>query len=262
MALAIRADRLTTLKSSEPTTVDLEQVDSMRALIAFLMLVVLTLPALGVEFSRPQAEPEQLHDDGSTNAALVAKQTRAGNDLVNLHTKPDTFANAAVSAQHRPAGPTRHRQVIGWREHIILPDFGSVELDAKIDTGARTSALHAVDLTVERRNGEEWVSFHVPYLGEPRSVRHRARIFDRRKIRNTSGIAQLRYVIRTALVLGNRQWQIEVSLTDREQMKFDMILGRTAIRHKGLLVAPGKSYLTGTPVSPFVGKSGKSLPRP
>jgi len=108
-----------------------------------------------------------------------------------------------------------------------------------------------VDPAVENHDGEEWVSFHVPYLGAPRSVRHSAKIFDRRKIRNTSGGAQVRHVINTTLVLGNRQWQIEVSLADREKMKFDIILGRTAIQHPGLLVDPGKANLAGPPVSVF-----------
>jgi hypothetical protein len=169
------------------------------------------------------------------------------------------FAKAETDTRHQHAGQTAEIQVIGWREHIVLPELGSAELDAKIDTGARTSALHAVDLAVESRNGEEWVSFYVPYLGEPRSVRHSAKVFDRRKIRNTSGIAQARYVIKTTLVLGKRQWQIEVSLADREKMKHDIILGRTAIRDQGMLVDPAQSYLAGTPVS---GAPGKSPLRP
>lgn len=198
----------------------------MRAFIAFVMLMVLTLSASASGISPPQSEL-------------------------------NTFASAVIETQHENAGQSTEQQVIGWREHIILPDFGSAQLDAKIDTGARTSALHAVDLAVENRNGEEWVSFHIPYLGEPRSVRHSAKIFDRRKIRNTSGIAQVRYVINTTLVLGIRQWQIEVSLANREKMSSDIILGRTAVRQRGLLVDPGKSFLTGTPVS---GAPGKSLP--
>ncbi|NNJ75881.1 MAG: ATP-dependent zinc protease [Anderseniella sp.] len=166
----------------------------------------------------------------------------------------DTVAQAVTETRHQPAGQIGKTKVIGWREQIILPEFGSTHLDAKIDTGARTSALHAVDLAAEIRNGEEWVSFHVPYLGEQRSVRHSAKIFDRRKIRNTSGIAQVRYVIKTTLVLGVRQWQIEVSLADREKMKHDIILGRTAVRDQGLLVDPAKSYLAGAPVSDAPGK--------
>ena len=139
------------------------------------------------------------------------------------------------------------RRVIGWQEHVALPDLQIDLLKAKIDTGARTSALHAIDLKVEQRGTEEWISFHVPRKGVSRTVRHEALVVDHRPIKNTSGIPQFRYVIKTKLVLGSRQWAIEVSLADRKKMKFDMILGRTAIRRHKLLVAAGKSYLAGNP---------------
>jgi hypothetical protein len=227
----------------------------MRAFIAFVMLIVLTLSAPAADFSPPQTVPDQL--PGGISAIEVSVNRKPDDDTghVNLRTGFDRSASAVIETQHQHAGQTTNQQVIGWRERIILPELGSAELDAKIDTGARTSALHAVDLTVENRNGQEWVSFHVPYLGEPRSVRHSARIFDRRKIRNTSGIDQVRYVIKTTLVLGHQQWQVEVSLADREKLKHDIILGRTTVRHRGLLVDPGKSYLAGTPVPVASGKS-------
>jgi len=220
----------------------------MRAIIAFFMLAVLTLPVPAFDFSPPQAEFDKLPVGARAIEASVTRKPNEDTGAVNLRAKLDTFANAGIKTQAQHAGQTRERQVIGWREHIILPDFGSAELDAKIDTGARTSALHAVDLAVENRDGEEWVSFHFPYTGAPRTARHSAKIIDRRKIRNTSGNVQIRYVIETTLVLGNRQWQIEVSLADREKMKFDILLGRTAIRHRQLLVDPEKAYLTGRPV--------------
>lgn len=137
---------------------------------------------------------------------------------------------------------------IGWREIVGLPDLGIAALRAKIDTGARTSALHAVDLEVVERNGEPWVEFHVPRRSVPRSKRCALPIVDRRKIRNTSGVAETRVVVETTLVLGQRHWRIELSLADREKMTFDLILGRTAIRRHRLLVNPGKSYLAGRPV--------------
>lgn len=229
----------------------------MRAFITFVMLMVLTLSAAAGDFSPPQTVVGQLPGGISAIEASAIKNPDDDTGHVTVRTGFDRSASAVIGDQHQLAGQTTKQQVIGWREQIILPELGGAELDAKIDTGARTSALHAVDTAVESRNGEEWVSFHLPYLGEPRSVRHSAKIFDKRKIRSTSGIAQLRYVIRTTLVLGNRQWQIEVSLADREKMKHDIILGRTAVRHQGLLVDPAKSYLAGTPVS---GGSGKSHP--
>lgn len=144
-----------------------------------------------------------------------------------------------------------NRRVIGWREKVALPDLGIAELKAKIDTGARTSALHALDIRSEMRDSEEWITFYVPHLGEHRSTRHSAKVLDKRDIKNTSGIVQTRYVIKTTIVIGNRRWLIELSLTDREEMKHDLILGRTAIKRHKMLVAPGQSYLAGQPLSDF-----------
>ena len=139
------------------------------------------------------------------------------------------------------------QHIIGWQEHIALPDFDIASMKAKIDTGARTSALHAVDLDTFQRGEENWISFHIPRPGVKRNSRSEARIADHRAIRNTSGVSETRYVIETMLVLGRRRWTIEVSLADREEMAFDIILGRTAIRRRRILVAPGKSYLVGAP---------------
>ena len=153
------------------------------------------------------------------------------------------------------------KHIVGWRERIALPDLGIAEMKAKIDTGARTSALHALDLKTEEHDGEQWVSFRVPHLGEHRSARHRARIHDKRLIKNTSGVPQLRYVIKTEVVIGNRRWQIELSLTDRQEMKHDLILGRTALRRHKLLVAPDRSYLAGNPLSVLLVAPKKSTLR-
>ncbi len=138
---------------------------------------------------------------------------------------------------------------IGWREWIGLPELQIASIKAKIDTGARTSALHAVDLQPLVLGGENWIEFHVPRPGVPRSERCRARIVDERKIKNTSGVPELRCVVSTTLILGPRHWHIEVSLADRERMEFDIILGRTAIRRHEILVDAGSSYLAGPPVA-------------
>lgn len=139
------------------------------------------------------------------------------------------------------------KTAIGWREIVGLPDLGINRLRAKIDTGARTSALHAVDLVPIERDGVPWIEFNVPLTGEPRTKRYAAPIADERAIKNTSGTPERRYVVKLVLVLGGRHWHIDVSLADREKMKFDMILGRTAIRGRRLLVDPGKSFLAGPP---------------
>ena len=141
----------------------------------------------------------------------------------------------------------RKPEIIGWREDIALPDLGIARLPAKIDTGARTSALHAVDQTVIDIDGVHWAEFTIPVQNRRTSRRVRAPLIDERKIKNTSGIPELRLVVRTALLLGRHRWQIEVSLANREKMEFDLILGRTAIRKRGILVDPGQSFVLGPP---------------
>lgn len=138
---------------------------------------------------------------------------------------------------------------IGWREFIGLPDLGIPKFRAKIDTGARTSALHATNLKLVEGDGETTVQFHVPVPGTPRTTRCVCPLVDRRAIKNTSGQPEERYIIRTTLVLGKRRWPIEVSLADREKMGFDLILGRTAVRNRKILVNPGRSYLAGLPAT-------------
>ena len=142
----------------------------------------------------------------------------------------------------------RQTLVIGWRERVGLPDLGVAEMKAKIDTGARTSALHAGDVSPFDRDGEQWVSFLPIIADAPTSRRIEARLVDQRGIKNTSGVVDERLVIITQMRLGARQWPIEVSLANRESMEFDLILGRTALRRRAILVDPGKSFLAGPPV--------------
>jgi len=139
----------------------------------------------------------------------------------------------------------RPPQRIGWREDVGLPDLHISRLKAKIDTGARTSALHAENIERITRDGQPWVRFSVPHAAE--AGRIEAPLADERDIRNTSGRPERRAVIRTTLVLGERHWLIEVSLADRTEMAFDLILGRTAIRRRRLCVDPGRSFLAGPP---------------
>jgi hypothetical protein len=143
--------------------------------------------------------------------------------------------------QKRPA------LVIGWRELIALPEFGIASMRAKIDTGARTSALHALDQQLFEKDGAPWVRFRVPIPGTPRTARFTAPVLDQRDIRNTSGEPESRIVIRLLMILSWHRWHIEVTLANREKMEFDMILGRTAIRRRGIMVDPGRSWLAGPP---------------
>lgn len=121
---------------------------------------------------------------------------------------------------------------------------------SKIDTGARTSALHADDQELLSIDGEPWVEFTVPLGRSGSTDRVRAQLVDERPIKNTSGVPEPRLIIRTTLVLGDRRWKVELSLADRTRMGFDLILGRTAIRRRGIMVDAGRSFLlrsTGLP---------------
>jgi hypothetical protein len=148
----------------------------------------------------------------------------------------------------RESAPYREPiKVIGWREWIGLPEIGIASIRAKVDTGARTSALHACDLHPYEKDGAHWIDFRVPQAGLPKEKRCSALIIDERDIKNTSGQVERRYVVETTLVVGVLQWRAEFSLANRETMAFEVILGRAAIRRHALIVDPGKSFLAGPP---------------
>lgn len=133
--------------------------------------------------------------------------------------------------------------VIGWQECISLPELGLRNFAVKIDTGAKTTALHADDIETFQRDGEDWVRFKRPAIPGTAPCTCEVPIFTKRDITNTSGTPETRLVIRTPLVLAGRKWKIDISLTDRGNMRFPLILGRRALRHKDIVVHPGKSYL-------------------
>lgn len=137
--------------------------------------------------------------------------------------------------------------IIGWREIVSLPELGIFDMRAKIDTGARTSALHAEDQEIFERGGTKWVRFRVPASRHHSDFRVEVPVLDERDIKNTSGVPESRIVIRTVLHLGVHHWHVDVSLADRTNMGFDMILGRTAIRRHNVLVHAGRSFLAGKP---------------
>lgn len=134
--------------------------------------------------------------------------------------------------------------VVGWMEHLDLPDLDIVRLKAKIDTGARTSALHATHIEVFDRDGVEWVRFQTQVADDMPVHWAECPIYDRREIKNTSGIADERILIRTRLKLTDRSWPISVSLADRTNMTFPMIVGRTALKKHNIAVHTRRSNLT------------------
>ena len=138
---------------------------------------------------------------------------------------------------------------IGWREWVGLPDFRVDAIKAKIDTGARTSALHAYRIEPFRRGGVLWLRFELHPLqrSERTKVTCEARAIDERTVRNSGGGVERRYIIKTLLKLGGRSWPIELALANRDQMGFRMLLGRSALEGRAL-IEPGRSYLLGARV--------------
>jgi hypothetical protein len=138
------------------------------------------------------------------------------------------------------------RDVLGWREWLVLPDLGVEAIKAKVDTGARTSALHAFSVDEHLRGGAPWVTFRLHPLQKDESVEVdcSAPVVDRRRVRDSGGHATTRNVILTRVELGPHGFDAELTLTSRDDMRFRMLLGRTAMRGR-FLVDPGRSYLAG-----------------
>lgn len=134
----------------------------------------------------------------------------------------------------------------GWREWISLPEAGVDWMKAKIDTGARTSSLHAFDVQEFERDGEEWVRFAIHPWQESvaDAIEHEAPVLDRRAVRSSSGHTEHRLVIRMLVRLVGQDVSSEVTLTNRDEMGFRMLIGREALR-QGFLVDPARSFLGG-----------------
>jgi hypothetical protein len=138
------------------------------------------------------------------------------------------------------------RITVGWREWLALPDLGIRAIKAKIDTGARTSALHTFGLESFEEDGILKVKFGVHPLQKRNDIEIIcvAEVVDRRRVTSSDGQSERRYIISTAVALGGLKWPLELSLTNRRSMRFRMLLGRAAISGL-LLVDPAKSYLSG-----------------
>lgn len=135
---------------------------------------------------------------------------------------------------------------IGWKEWVTLPDLQIPAIKAKVDTGARTSALHASHITVFTKPSGRWVRYFVqPLRKNPEiEIECESELIDQRDIKNSGGQVESRYIIETTVVLGEAMWSTTLSLTSRDDMLFRMLLGRTTL-NDNVIIHPREKYLTG-----------------
>ena len=150
---------------------------------------------------------------------------------------------SAGDVDHYPGPLVATKSTIGWREWVRLPELGGVLVKAKVDTGARTSSLHAYDLAERERDGETWIdfSFHPLQRDTATVASGSARLVDRRRVTASNGQSEIRPVVETEIELDERRLPIELTLTRRDEMGFRMLLGRRAMR-EDFLIDPRRSY--------------------
>jgi len=135
---------------------------------------------------------------------------------------------------------------VGWREWLSLPELNIDQIKAKVDTGARTSALHAYYVDPFQRDGVEWVKFGIHPLqnNSELAIECEMPVKDRRIVTDSGGHREERFIIETTLKLGQHEWLAELTLTNRDSMRFRMLLGRTALDSR-FQVNPAESYNIG-----------------
>jgi len=138
--------------------------------------------------------------------------------------------------------------IIGACEWVALPGLSITRLRARVDTGAKSCALHASDIEVVEDESGKQVHFdvHTGYPDATHIVHCRCPLVEVRQVRNTSGRPEKRYTIRTPIVIGHARWEVDITLTNRARMRYRMLLGRAAMKAHAL-VNPGRIFLQGQP---------------
>lgn len=139
-------------------------------------------------------------------------------------------------------------RIAGWREWVALPELNITHIKAKMDTGARTSCIHAFRVEEFDKQGERWVRFwvHPNQQDTQTEVVCEARVVDVRRVTDSGGHREMRYVIATQVAFGSQRWEAEITLTNRDNMKFRMLIGRTAMKDR-IIINPAVSYQLGQP---------------
>jgi ribosomal protein S6--L-glutamate ligase len=142
----------------------------------------------------------------------------------------------------------QNKIILGCEEWCSFPELGIPTIKARVDSGAKTSALHAINIAPFVKDEQNWVRFDInPIQNNVKTIIHcEARLVDKRVVKSSSGYREHRYVIQTSLDIGNSKWLIEMTLTNRDSMGFRMLLGREAMSGR-VLVDPEQKYLLGQP---------------
>ncbi|MGD8977786.1 MAG: ATP-dependent zinc protease [Gammaproteobacteria bacterium] len=146
--------------------------------------------------------------------------------------------------------PRPQLRMLGWREWVRFPDLPLPPIKAKVDTGARTSCLHAFEVSSFERDGKDWVRFrvHPDQRDRSRVAVCEAPVLDRRQVADSGGHREMRWVIETRIEIADQRQRVEMTLTDRDTMRFRMLLGRSAMKGR-FTVNPSRSYLCGKPAA-------------
>ncbi len=138
---------------------------------------------------------------------------------------------------------------VGSLEVCNLPDIGIFDLQIRVDTGAKTSSLHVDNLVKYKVEGKPWVKFdmHPDVYNVDEVISCESKLHDIRTIKSSNGVSEERYVIKTLFELGGQSWPIEITLTNRADMRNLMLLGREGMKNR-ILVDPSKTFLLGSNV--------------
>lgn len=170
-------------------------------------------------------------------------QKKTTNKPVKKTAKKTTAKKPVKAAVKKAAPQAEQKLIIGSEEWVALPEIGLPAINARVDSGARTSALHAFNIQPFEKDGKPWVRFDINPLQANRKIYKRceAPLLGRREVKSSSGHIEKRHVIVTPIEMDGQRWEIEITLTNRDSMGYRMLLGRQAMTGR-LIVDPERSY--------------------